>query len=284
MREYLAHLLFPRPSNNHRAALLHHRILLGCTILLFTLSLFLGSIRKNFPEILGTSIDISIQQLLELTNRKREEQGLPPLTINQHLADAASLKARDMFTKDYWAHRAPDGKTPWVFIKQAGYEYAYAGENLARGFTNASDVVNAWMASETHRENVISPNYRDIGFAVEKGALSGEDTILVVQMFGNQNLSVAPQKQAAPGELAKPVQYPANQRVAGSRPLIDGASLSRRVAVVVLTLFISVFAFDMIIIERRKIARFVGHNLDHAFFLGMILIIALIVVGRGVIL
>lgn len=283
MREFLAHIFLPRPSNNHRAALLHHRILLGCTILLFTLSLFLGSIRKNFPEVLGTSIDISIQQLLELTNRKRGEQGLPPLTINQHLVDAASLKAKDMFTKDYWAHRAPDGKTPWVFIKQAGYDYAYAGENLARGFTNASDVVDAWMASETHRENVISSHYKDIGFAVEKGTLSGEDTILVVQMFGNQDLSVVPQKQAAP-EAVQPVQYPADQRVAGSRPLIDGASLSRRVAVVVLTLFISVFAFDMIVIERRKIARFVGHNLDHAFFLGMILIIALIVVGRGVIL
>lgn len=283
MREFLAHIFLPRPSNNHRAALLHHRILLGCTVLLFTLSLLLGSIRKNFPEVLGTSIDISIQQLLELTNRKREEQGLLPLTINQHLVDAASLKAKDMFAKDYWAHRAPDGKTPWVFIKQAGYDYAYAGENLARGFSDASDVVDAWMASETHRENVISPNYTDIGFAVEKGALSGEDTILVVQMFGNQDLSVVPQKQAAP-EASQPVQYSADQRVAGSRPLIDGASVSRRVAVAVLTLFISVFAFDMIVIERRKIARFVGHNLDHAFFLGMILIIALIVVGRGVIL
>ena len=86
-----------------------------------------------------------------------------------------------MFSKDYWAHNAPDGTTPWVFIKNTGYNYIYAGENLARGFNSASDVINAWMNSPEHRQNVLSPNYQNVGFAVATGTLSGEDTVLVVE-------------------------------------------------------------------------------------------------------
>jgi len=92
-----------------------------------------------------------------------------------------------MLAKNYWAHSSPDGTTPWVFIKNAGYEYLYAGENLARGFSSASDVVNAWMNSKAgHRENLLSPNYDDVGFAVVTGTLAGDETILVVQELGRR--------------------------------------------------------------------------------------------------
>ena len=59
------------------------------------------------------------------------------------------------------------------------------GENLARGFNSASDVINAWMNSPEHRQNVLSPNYQNVGFAVATGNLSGEDTVLVVEMLGS---------------------------------------------------------------------------------------------------
>jgi hypothetical protein len=91
-----------------------------------------------------------------------------------------------MLAKGYWAHNAPDGTTPWVFIKAAGYEYLYAGENLARGFTTAPDTVNAWMASPGHKENILSPKYKDVGFAIVTGTLTGEETVLIVQEFGNR--------------------------------------------------------------------------------------------------
>lgn len=284
MREFLAHLFVPRSSNNHRAALLHHRVLLGCTILFFLLSVLLGSIKQNFPQVLGVSIDISVSQLLEFTNERRSKLGEPPLRLNEELANAASSKAKDMFAKDYWAHRSPDGKTPWFFIKQAGYDYIYAGENLARGFTTASDIVDAWMASETHRENVVSSNYTDIGFAVEKGALNGEETVLVVQMFGNKELSKTAQKPSR--SLQQSNLHPQQGYVAGStpKPLIDSAFLSRRTAATLTILFIAVFVFDMIIVERKNIARLVGHNLDHAFFFAAILLIVTVAIGRGLIL
>ena len=68
-----------------------------------------------------------------------------------------------MFSKNYWAHFAPDGSTsPWDFIHQSGYNYIFAGENLAKGFTDANSVVAAWMNSPSHRENILSNKYKDV--------------------------------------------------------------------------------------------------------------------------
>lgn len=135
---------------------------------------------------MGTSVDITSQELLLFTNQDRQKEGLSALTINNQLSQAAALKATDMFGKNYWAHNAPEGTTPWFFIKEAGYVYVYAGENLARGFNSSEDVVKAWMASPSHRENMLSKNYQDVGFAVVPGKLNGEDTVLVVEMFGGK--------------------------------------------------------------------------------------------------
>ena len=65
-----------------------------------------------------------------------------------------------MIAKNYWAHNAPDGASPWSFFKNVGYRYLYAGENLARDFGDSASVVNAWMNSPTHRDNLLSGRYR----------------------------------------------------------------------------------------------------------------------------
>ena len=90
-----------------------------------------------------------------------------------------------MLEKQYWDHFGPNGETPWQFIRASSYAYVYAGENLAKGFRTSEGVVEAWMASPTHRANIMSGNYKDIGVAVVEGELLGKQTILVVQMFGN---------------------------------------------------------------------------------------------------
>ncbi len=205
-----------------------------------------------------------------------------------------------MFADNRWAHIAPDGTTPWVFIKNSGYDYLYAGENLARGFTNASDAVNAWMASPTHRENLLSSNYSDVGFAVRSGTLTGSDTILIVQMFGTKYVPqdqekpvaqiaaavVSPQpspiiSQAALGEVL-PSQAPVVAAIKND-PLIDSKSTKKNIGIFIIVFFIGVLAIDAIIIERKKIARVVSHNLDHILFL-IVLLLAAIIIGRGVIL
>ena len=101
------------------------------------------------------------------------------------LTKAAALKADDMFSDNYWAHFAPDGTSPWYFYGKVGYSYTWAGENLARDFQTSAGVVAGWMASTAgHKENILNSNFTEVGVAVKNGVLQGEETTLVVQLFG----------------------------------------------------------------------------------------------------
>lgn len=194
----LRHFFLPHHTNNHRAKLLHLDALCVYVILLVLFNLTVRVGHHEIPDILGYATDIHVEQLLSMTNNKRAEAGLPPLTYNAQLAQAAAGKAADMFAKGYWAHVSPDGKTPWEFIKGAGYSYSVAGENLAKNFQNSGGVVDAWMGSPSHRENIMKSNYKEVGFAVVNGVLNGEETTLVVQMFGtaaNNQVASAPKPQ-----------------------------------------------------------------------------------------
>lgn len=89
-----------------------------------------------------------------------------------------------MFENNYFAHESPSGDPPWKWFKESGYVYTYAGENLAMNFVEAEEVHEAWMASPTHRANIVNSNYREIGVAAGVGKINGEEVTLVVQMFG----------------------------------------------------------------------------------------------------
>jgi hypothetical protein len=147
----------------------------------------LRNISTQTNNVLGFATDISPSRVIELTNDQRQSSGLGTLTYNDRLAVAAAAKAQDMMAKGYWAHFGPSGETPWGFILSSGYQYEYAGENLAKNFMDSGAVVNAWMASESHRANILNNNYKEIGVAILNGNLAGEDTTLVVQMFGSKS-------------------------------------------------------------------------------------------------
>lgn len=212
MTHFLRHVFLPHHTNNYRAKILHHSSLFSLIAVLFISNFPLSFVERQFQDVLGISANISAEELLLHTNIKRQEQGLPPLSLNTQLSQAAAGKAQDMLGKDYWAHVAPDGLTPWAFIKGAGYEYRHAGENLARGFTTSGDVVNAWMASPGHRDNMLSPNYTEVGFAVVTGTLTGEETVLVVEMLGSRTtVAESPETTAEVASAPTPTLIPAIQ-------------------------------------------------------------------------
>lgn len=122
--------------------------------------------------------------LVDLTNGDRHSNDLSGLTVSPVLEAAAEAKAADMVAKGYFAHTSPEGKDPWYWFEQVGYEYAYAGENLAVDFTDSGDVERAWMNSPLHRDNVLNKNYTEIGIATASGFYQGRPTTFVVQMFG----------------------------------------------------------------------------------------------------
>ena len=198
----LLRLIVPHESNNHRAKLLHNGSLVLVIGLLFVAQFFVSWGTKHAPSVLGISANISADDLLRITNQDRQANGQPPLRLDNELTQAAAGKAEDMFTNDYWAHVSPSGTTPWDFIKNAGYNYLYAGENLARGYTSADAVVNAWMNSPEHRANMLSPHYEDVGFAVQTGTLTGDDTVLVVEEFGKRYLGGEPAVASADNTAA----------------------------------------------------------------------------------
>jgi len=129
---------------------------------------------------------VSSQAVFNLTNSSRIENGLTPLTSNFQLAQAANLKAQDMLNKNYFAHTSPDGLNSWYWFRLVGYNYKTAGENLAIDFSDSSRVFNAWMASPTHRANILDPDFSEIGIAVLTGEFSGSNTTVIVQMFGTK--------------------------------------------------------------------------------------------------
>lgn len=303
MKHFLRHLLIPHESNNHRAKILHLDSMLIVIALLIFSSFILSSVQNRFPTVLGISYNITPIDLLNSTNQIRQGRGLSPLTLDVELSQAASKKAADMFAKNYWAHIAPDGVTPWVFIKNSGYEYLYAGENLARGFSNTTDVVNAWMASPTHRDNILSPNYHDIGFGIATGKLTGSDTVLIVEMFGSrytaQAATIIPSPTSTPdanqrepeptiAALVTPIPSQIEQgtiEVAAlkQQPLMDKNNFAKNIIIIILVGFIAILAIDAIIIERKKIIRVVSHNLDHIIYL-IIILLSIIILGKGLVL
>lgn len=144
--------------------------------LLLVLIAFAGSVRLTLPQI-------SADEIVNLVNQDRVNAGLPELTINPTLNSAALAKAHDMLSNNYFDHVSPSGTKPWHFFKSLGYNYVYAGENLALNYSNAEDLEESWMSSPKHRDNILSPFYSELGLAVVKN----QDKIIIVQFFGGKD-------------------------------------------------------------------------------------------------
>lgn len=272
---HIFHFFIPHRKNNHRAKLLHN-------ISLFILILAIGItstvsvvLYRTYPQVLGISYEINNEELLNLTNFERQKEGLKPLKLNSLLSQAASKKGDHMFRFDYWAHFAPDGTSPWDFIKGEGYDYSYAGENLAKGFTTSYDAVSAWMNSPTHKANILSKNYSDVGFAISEGRLQGEDTVLIVQEFGSRigyaDSEEIPSNEEVQGSYQKIVLPEEKSLSFVNRPIINIGSVAKIITMALLSALLLALILDFIIIEKKKIPRAVGNNLDHIMLISIFL-------------
>lgn len=110
------------------------------------------------------------QQVVELTNEERTAQGLEPLKVDTELSKVAREKSSDMAENNYFSHNSPNYGSPFDMMDQYGISYQTAGENIAKGQTTPEQVVNGWMNSEGHRENIMNSNFTHIGVGyVEQG-------------------------------------------------------------------------------------------------------------------
>lgn len=163
----------------------------------------------NAKKVEAASFDQT--NLYSLTNSERQVAGLSSLTSNSQLEAAALAKARDMLARDYWAHYTPDGRAPWEFIKSNKYGYKSAGENLAMDFTTADGVIQGWLASPSHRANLMAEQFSEIGIAVVDGKLQGRQTTLVVAFYAKPKKSAAPKNTPQPVAQTKAVSATAKK-------------------------------------------------------------------------
>ena len=182
----------PHERNYHHPHVLKHRVLAGYSILLVLLKVLAIIAPIALPSSSLYSSAITPENIVNLTNQTRDNLDLPKLAVNDLLTQAAAAKAQDMAANNYFAHISPSGLTPWSWMIQAGYKYKYAGENLAVHFTSAEGVQEGWLASPSHRANIVNQNYTEIGIGVVMGEFEGYPTTFVVQMFGTSSTATQP--------------------------------------------------------------------------------------------
>lgn len=281
IKTFIHHLFIPHEENNFRAKSLHTDFLTVYLVIAFLMTIIFK--QGNFRDVLGFATNISGDKLYQLTNEQRQKNNLPSLVLNSSLSLAAQKKAENMFQENYWSHYAPDGKTPWDFILGAGYKYEYAGENLAKNFLFSNGVVDAWMNSKTHRDNLLKKEYTEVGFAIVNGTLNGEQTTLVVQEFGKpladsftppavqasetiQNIPAIP--DVKPVIENKPLQVLAQKTF---QPKINVLNFSFNLNVVFMIFLLLALALDFYFASKFNVIRIGGKNTAHFLFIIFVL-------------
>ncbi len=293
------HWFIPHKQTHQKAKLLSWQGLAVYALLFIMLQVSFSIIGYTKPGVLGVTSNIDQKTVIDLTNQERAKNGLPPVEENSALDKAAELKAQNMFAENYWAHFSPSGKSPWDFILGSGYKFTYAGENLAKNFYSANEVVVAWMNSPTHRENLLNDKYRDIGVAVAEGVMNGQKTVLVVQEFGttvipptlaqgsNQpTVAISGENLPVPRQEYNAQPMLVASSVAGNsaiRPLFDPYVVYRVLGVSVISFLGVLLMLDLVILKRRGVLRISSYHLAH-FALLSVSLTAILHSGPGAIL
>jgi hypothetical protein len=206
------------------------KALIGC--ILVTLVIGLVNIRS---KVAGISTNFTASEILSIVNAVRQENNLSPLRLQPTLSQAAEAKANAMIATNSWSHNTPT-QTPWDFIDQTGYTYAIAGENLAKDFTDPKAVVEAWLNSPSHRENLLNGEYTETGVAVIQGDFQQkQNTTLVVQFLA---------RAATPSSSVKPTY--------NTTDMITNTSSSNLIYFAIGCLSSLVFGITFLLHQRRR--------------------------------
>ena len=223
----IKHFFVPCEENTFKPHFLE-RFSMGIMLLLvvctFTLSNIQALLWINSNWLVSTILPAVI---VDITNEERDDGNLGVLTRNELLDHAATLKAQHMAKNGDFAHESPDGITPWHWFDEVGYNYVYAGENLAVRFTDSSEVVDAWMKSPTHRANILNGTYVEIGVGTAKGTYKGTPTVFVVQLFGTRRADMPVVEEVAYGRDTQKDEVPIEVREAGDTSQVLSEQVTR---------------------------------------------------------
>jgi len=182
--EKIIHTIIPHEKNGNIPHILKGEFIFILVVFVGVLFYF-NQNNLNIIKSLNLTATVYPSVLADLANKDRSDSGVHTLAWNNTLENAAKLKAQDMLSNGYFAHTSPSGVTPWHWLSEAGYDFIYAGENLAVDFTESINVEKAWINSPLHKENILSSNFTEIGIATIDGIYKGKNTTFVVEFFGS---------------------------------------------------------------------------------------------------
>lgn len=121
------------------------------------------------PQHVTAKTNLMIPEIINMVNSERTRRGIAPLVENKALDRSAQNKTNDEQKYGYFAHTSPFGASLWYWLKKEGYKFHCAGENLAKNYMTAKEVVDAWMKSPTHKANILDKDFKEIGVGVTGG-------------------------------------------------------------------------------------------------------------------
>lgn len=193
MRAHLKHFFIPHEGNDYHPHILHTKralfysaFFLALKGIVFLFATLLPSVVFVMPDVLAGEEN----KLLTLTNNLRIQHGVATLSPVVPLHVSSDYKASEMVDLHYFSHTSPNGYGLGHFLSSAGYRYETAGENLAMGFSSAEEIFSSWVKSPTHYANLIDPDYKEFGVAMESGLYQDLATVYVAQHFGTPKVVV----------------------------------------------------------------------------------------------
>jgi uncharacterized YkwD family protein/spore coat assembly protein SafA len=120
----------------------------------------------NIPKI--DDVKSQENEVIRLVNVERAKYGLPALKANWQLSRVARYKSQDMVDKGYFSHTSPTYGSPFKMMESFGIRFSAAGENIAMGMRTPAEVMNAWMNSPGHRNNILNNSFNEIGVGLAK--------------------------------------------------------------------------------------------------------------------
>lgn len=245
-------LFIPCEENNYRPHFLKSKFLLYYVVVLVVLNILVALFFVSLPKTVFFA-DVARSALFSLTNQEREASGLSSLQESTKLNEVAQQKANDMLANDYFAHYSPTGISPWHWFKNVGYGYQAAGENLAIGFADSEELVDAWIDSPSHRANILNTHFQETGIAVLTGQFNGSETTVVVQVFGSpvsSKVNTVVEETTAPEEVAVDIiEQPSTPTVAAAVQFmtVDYFNIARKILCASLALIILALILDIFI-------------------------------------
>lgn len=141
--------------------------LLGAAMVLSTVLVVVSASQVDAATVSKTDLEA---QVVALTNEHRAKVGCGPVRAENRLNTVARAHSDDMAAQDYFDHTSPAGLDPFDRIDGSGYRYTTASENLAAGLWRPEEVVQQWLDSPPHRENLENCQFTEIGVGVAGNA------------------------------------------------------------------------------------------------------------------